>query len=113
MAYVKLLAVIMTALLFLGLGIGSSTAIPDHAKVYANDAQKTYIGMSSTIQAKEKMRLTTMKDVRSLKYLPDAYSRDNGDFVQEGRSLTGILFEKIGILSPLKSRWNKDGSWNW
>ena len=48
-----------------------------------------------------------------MKYSPDPQSRDNGDFTQEGRSLSGKFLESIGILPPLQSRWNKDGSWNW
>ena len=33
--------------------------------------------------------------------------------LQDGRSLTGHYLEKIGILTPLRSRWDKDGTWNW
>lgn len=58
-------------------------------------------------------RLTTIKEVHALKYTPDANSRDNGDFIQEGRSMSGILLEKVGLLPPLKNRWNKYGTWNW
>ena len=110
----KIVTVIIMFVLLLGAGIGSSTSIPSNAKVYANDSKKIYIGIPSVSKAESlHLRLTTISDVYNHKYQPDEKSRDNGDFIQEGRSLSGGLLEKVGILSPLKSRWNKDGSWNW
>ena len=38
---------------------------------------------------------------------------DLNSFVEEGRSLSGHLLETVGILPPLQSRWNTDGSWNY
>jgi hypothetical protein len=48
-----------------------------------------------------------------LKYEPDQKCGGESGFTQDGRSYTGNLLERMGLLPPLPSRWNEDGSWNW
>lgn len=38
---------------------------------------------------------------------------ETGSWFMTNRSLMGKLLERIGWLSPMPSRWNDDGSWNW
>ena len=40
-------------------------------------------------------------------------ARTKAGFSQDGRSLSGKLMERLGMLPPLPSRWNPDGTWNW
>jgi hypothetical protein len=65
------------------------------------------------IARSESLQLSTIKQARDAGYKPDTDCVNSSGFVQDGRSLTGKLFEKIGILDPLTNRWNDDGSWNW
>lgn len=39
--------------------------------------------------------------------------RDQGGFVQEGKSLTELFFLELGYGEPLESRWNEHGEWKW
>ena len=55
----------------------------------------------------------TIGTARGLKFSPEPKCRDDGGFTAEGRSLTGMALEKLGVLGPRASRWNTDGSWNW
>jgi hypothetical protein len=59
------------------------------------------------------LRLATVQDAYDMQYRPDPDCRERGAFVADGRSLTGTLLERLGILGPLPRRWNDDGSWNW
>ena len=113
-AIAKTIAYITFVLLFLGAGVGTSHAMPDNAIVYVNDANKTYYSVPEVKQRHIKhLRKSTAKEAHSLSYNPDEESRENGDFVEEGRSLTGNLLQYIGLFKPLKSRWNPDGTWNY
>lgn len=61
------------------------------------------------------MRPATMYKLESTtgKFSPDEHCRDQNGFMQDGRSASGMFLERIGILGPIKSRWNQDGTWNW
>jgi hypothetical protein len=78
--------------------------VDDSARIYiAPPCIKTPIGY----------RLVTAGAAREMGYKPDRECRDEGAFIQDGRSLTGMLLQKIGMLKPIPSRWNEDGSWNY
>ena len=109
---IKFTAAFICFLLMIGLGIGSLKVTPDYAEVYVNDAVKTYLA-PPCITAAVGLRAITAGEARRLGYRPDSKCRDEGSFTQDDRSLTGKLFQKIGILKPIPSRWNKDGSWNY
>ncbi len=50
---------------------------------------------------------------RKLNYEPDKKCRDAKGFSQDSRSLTANLLVRLGLLPPVPSRWNPDGTWNW
>jgi hypothetical protein len=105
---------IVVLLVFAGFGIGSSKVAPEYALVFVDASQNTYI--APPCLAREKWVLypqLTIEQAHKLKLNPEPKCRDDGGFVQEDRSLTGVMFEKLGLLSPLQSRWNADGTWNW
>lgn len=105
---------IIALIFFLGFGIGSSKTMPDNAIVYVDKSKKIYIGVPSVSSYLNKNIVKkTAKDARQLGYNPDEESKNNGDFTQEDRSLSGKLLEKIGILSPIPPRWNQNGTWNY
>lgn len=113
-AGIKTVISVAFLLLFLGSGIGSEKCIPDNAIVYADDSKMIYYSVpekeSNNI---ENVRKTTIQEVHDLKYSSDESSKEHGDFISEGRSLTGIIMEKVGILSTIPPRWNDDGTWNY
>lgn len=98
---------------FLGLGIGASVAAPDHAIVIIDRGGKYYFAPPCVSERMQQSPRITIGQARKLGLHPDSSCRDAGGFLQEARSLSGQLLEKIGILPPLRSRWNEDGSWNW
>ena len=55
----------------------------------------------------------TLEAARVKKLSLDGECRDQDGFVQVDRSMSGLLFERAGLLPPIPSRWNDDGSWNW
>ena len=109
---IKVAAALIGVLLMIGLGIGSLKGMPDYAKVYVNDAAKTYLAPPCT-KTTTGLRVITAGEARRLGYRPDRKCRDEGAFMQDDRSLTGTLLQTIGILKPIPSRWNEDGSWNY
>ena len=105
---------ICVLLVFVGFGIGSSKVAPEYALVFVDASQNTYI--TPPCLARDKWMLSprfTIEQAHKLKLTPEPKCRDEGGFVQEGRSLTGVMFEKLGLLDPVQSRWNPDGTWNW
>jgi hypothetical protein len=96
----------------IGLGIGSSKEMPDNAQVYVNDAAKTYLA-PPCIKTAMGLRIITADEARTLGYRPDDKCRNEGAFMQDDRSLTGLFLQTVGILKPIPSRWNEDGSWNY
>lgn len=104
---------IFLGLLYLGFGLRTIRTIPKNAIVYVDDSKKVYYGLPSLPQDKASLRRTTIGEAYNRKYKPDEISRNNGDFMQEGRSVSGSLLEKVGIFPKLESRWNTDGSWKY
>jgi hypothetical protein len=96
----------------LGLGISTTKTMPDHAWILVDDVKRVYIAQPCASEGNQ-LRLTTVREAYELKYKPDEDCRNSGGFVSDGRSLTGLLLQKIGLLRPLPKRWNDDGTWNW
>ena len=109
---IKFMGALIGVLLLIGLGIGSSKAMPNSAKVYVNDVEKTYLAPPCTTTTPS-FRAMTAGEARKLGYEPDKKCCDDGTFVQDDRSLTGMFLQTIGVLKPIPSRWNEDGSWNY
>ena len=64
-------------------------------------------------QEKQEYRLARAAEARTLNYEPDKKCQDGGGFSQDSRSITGNFLARLGLLPPLPSRWNPDGTWNW
>ena len=102
--------------LMAGFFIVPSRDMPDHAVVLLDDQNRTYL--SPICAGKEKgldkkgYRLSSAGDARKLKYEPDQKCREESGFSQDSRSITGNFLERMGLLPPLPSRWNPDGTWN-
>ncbi len=129
--YAKSVLIGAGMLLFLGLGIDSSGSAPPEAFVAADLSSNTYFGPNcvsvvppgwmadggslGTIDQLESsgFTMTTIEQVREAGFGPDPDCREQGEFISEGRSLTGMLLESVGVLSPLPPRWNSDGTWNY
>ena len=126
-------------ILFLGFGCDTVSSMPDRALIFVDPKQSVYfapvcVSMPDSVQALIAKAFTTAKThddssgaiFRSsglmpmpaaartqLGLHPDTKCRDEGAFEEEGRSVSGNLLVKVGILPPKKSRWNADGSWNY
>jgi hypothetical protein len=87
--------------------------MPDNALVLLDDQTKTYFSPICATKEKKERRASTAAEAQRLKYKPDKKCRDESGFSQDTRSLSGRLMERLGMLPPLPSRWNRDGSWNW
>lgn len=101
-------------LVFLGFGIESSKVAPDYALVFVDENQNLYI--APPCLSREKWMLyahLTIGQAHKLNLNPEPKCREESGFIQEGRSLTGVMLEKFGLLEPMGSRWNSDGTWNW
>ena len=87
--------------------------MPDNAIVLLDDQNHTYLSPQCANQEKKEYRLARAAEARKLNYKPDKKCRDAGGFSQDNRSITGNYLVRLGMLPPLPSRWNADGTWNW
>jgi hypothetical protein len=105
-------AALLVVALFAGTGITSMKVMPDYAPVYLDDASKTYFAAPCVLEWERPdinanaLRLSTANEARSLKYKPDHTCRNTGIMAIEDRSLTGQLFERIGLLAPNTPWWD-------
>jgi hypothetical protein len=108
-AGVALFGILMAA----GLSIGSTVPMPDYAVVFLDDSSKAYIALPCIEEWRTRPSRTvslarrgTAGEARALKYQPDDRCRESSGFVGEGRSLTGMMLEKLGLLSPVRHWWD-------
>lgn len=87
--------------------------MPDHAVVLLDDQTRTYFSPACAEGEKREYRPATAAEARQLNYAPDKKCQDARGFDQDTRSLSGNLMTRLGMLPPLPSRWNPDGTWNW
>ncbi len=110
-------AKIVGVLFLLGFGVDSYKQAPDNTMVLIVSETKDYYPATDDykkfleIQGYE-YKVTTLKDARNSGRWVEKDARERGYFFQKGRSLSGKLLETIGILPPLASQWNPDGTWN-
>ena len=109
---IKLIVGLLVSLLIFGFVVQTSRDMPPNAILYVSDYKKKYFA-PPCLESCASYRLTTAKEVRELGYSPDKDCRDRVGFPQPDRSFTGHLFQRIGLLKPLPSRWNKNGTWNY
>lgn len=111
---IKLIAGLLVSSLIFCFVVQTSRDMPPNTILYVSDYKKIYFA-PPCLESCASYRLTTAKEVRELGYSPDKDCRDRVDFQQPDRSITGHLFQRIGLLKPLPlpSRWNENGTWNY
>jgi hypothetical protein len=87
--------------------------MPDYAIVLLDDQTHTYFSPRCADQAKPDYRPARAAEARQLNYQPGKECLAKRGFSQNTRSITGNLLVRLGMLPPLPSRWNPDGTWNW
>ena len=115
--FVKYGGFILTGLVVFGYSGGAIYPAPEHVKVLVDPITRLYYAPPCAAYHNEDLRrrleLSTLRQVDQFGYKPHQGCVNEGAYIQEGRSLTGQLLQTIGLLPPIRSRWNADGSWNW
>lgn len=113
MGPVVLLAIMVVGLgVYLGFGIRRSRYAPPNAIVLVDPITEFFYPQPCAPADGEGIWMTLSK-AHEMGYELDSACRAEGLLFQEDRSLSGSLLESIGILPPIESRWNADGSWRW
>ena len=99
--------------LLAGFFIVPTRDLPDNAVVLLDEQTQTYFSPACAKREKREYRQATAAEARKLNYTADKKCQDAKGFSQDGRSLSGNLMARLGMLPPLPSRWNPDGTWNW
>ena len=112
-------------LLWIGFGLETVSTCPDNTLIFVNEQTKEYFAppclMESGFDNIDKINqfasdhnLTVYRDreITGKGLGPNPECRGSKGLIEDGRSLSGGLLEKIGLLSKFKSRWNADGTWN-
>lgn len=112
--YALLSAVLIAGLFYLGFGIGADEPMPPYARVYLEDATKTYFSLpcleewqhrhTSTVSI---VALSAYGHAKALNYTSDPICREAGGFMGHPRSLSRLILEIIGVLSPLEQWWDR------
>jgi hypothetical protein len=110
---IRFTVIMLLFTLLAGFFIVPTRTMPDNAVVLLDDQNQTYLSPGCAKQEKKEYRPATAAEARKLNYAPDKKCVDAKGFSQESRSLTGNLMARLGMLAPLPSRWNADGTWNW
>jgi hypothetical protein len=110
---IKFFLIMLGFTLLAGLFIVPTRTMPDNALVLLDDQNHTYLSPICANREKKDYRLARAAEARKLNYAPDKKCQDQGGFSQDSRSITGNLLVRLGLLPPLPSRWNPDGTWNW
>lgn len=107
----------MAGILFvLGFGFHTSKYAPDHALVYVTTETNFFYPAIPEYaefmkQNEYDYKAITLKEARKYDKIIDRDAKERGYFFQEGRSVSGLLLEYIGLLPKQKSRWDEDGNW--
>ena len=109
----RFFAIMLIFTLMAGFFIVPTRSMPDNAIVFLDEANRTYLSPVCADKDQKKFRPATAAEARRLKYEPDKRCGGAEGFSQDARSLSGKFMERLGMLPPLPSRWNPDGTWNW
>lgn len=110
---IRFFVIILIFTLLAGFFIVPTRTMPDNAVVLLDDQNHSYLSPICAKPEKKEYRVARAAEARQLNYEPDKKCREGAGFNQEGRSITGNLLVRLGLLPPLPSRWNPDGTWNW
>jgi hypothetical protein len=104
----------VVVLLYLGAGSSSIVQVPGYAVAYLDDTNKTYLTLPCVDQwqktpthSVDVLRQALVADAYKLGYRMDEDCREAGGFIDDDRSLTGFLFERIGLLPPIEHWWDR------
>lgn len=112
----KIFVFIILVLLGLGLGIESVGYVPDYAIVYLNKNTNEYYSpliLTQEIIDEIGLEKSTLKKANELGFTMSEVDYENDHFHQKGRSLTGKIFEDMGVLPEFKDRVDNEGNWRY
>jgi hypothetical protein len=110
---IRFVVLILMFTFLAGFYIVPTRDMPDNAIIFLDDQNRTYFSPICADKDRKKFRPATAAEAQRLKYEPDKACLEKTGFSQDRRSLSGKLMERLGMLPPLPSRWNPDGTWNW
>ncbi len=110
---IKFFFIMLIFTLLAGFFIVPTRTMPDNAVVLLDEQNHTYVSPGCADREKQDYRPSRAAEARKLTYQPDQKCQATGGFSQDSRSITGNLLVRLGLLPPLPSRWNPDGTWNW
>ncbi|GEM_PF-2499480 len=122
LAYVIIIPILLIAI---GFFLKTIQVCPDHAILIVNEKTKEYfappclmetgydnVGTIYKFAYSNSLTVCRGKDIVNKKLKPNPECRDKDGLVDNGGSLSRLLFNKLGLMSAYKNRWNSDGSWN-
>ena len=107
----KAFIALLLFLLFLGFGIQSAVVAPEYAIVLVDEEKGLYFAPHCVSTRRNGLSSTTIGKARQAGLKPESECLESGAFTQEVRSLSGQFLQHLGILNPIESRWNLDGTW--
>ena len=110
---IRFFLIMLIFTLMAGFCLVTTRTMPDNAIVLLDEQTHTYVSPGCANQEKKDYRRARAAEARKLNYAPDKKCQDAGGFSQDNRSITGNYLVRLGLLPPLPSRWNADGTWNW
>ena len=111
---IKYSVIIFFVLFIGGFVIGSVGSVPKNATVYVDEKTNEFYSPLSLSQGKVtelSLKSSTLVNAELYGYKMNEGDKQNGYFQQEGRSLSGMLLEKIGVLPKLRDRVDSNGDW--
>jgi len=119
---IKIVLSLIGGLAFIGLLISTVSVMPNNAQVLIDEKRNVYYAPPYVLELvsenpdmfnDNKLIISSVITAQTFAVDPDPECRDLGYFQQDGRCMTLQALEKIKLIKPEKSRWNKDGTWNW
>jgi hypothetical protein len=110
---IRFFVIMLLLTLMAGFCLVTTRTMPDNAMVLLDEQNHTYVSPGCANKEKKDYRRSTAAEALKLDYAPDKKCQDAGGVSQDNRSITGAYLVRLGMLPPLPSRWNADGTWNW
>lgn len=110
---IRFVVLILIFTFMAGFYIVPTREMPDNALVFLDDRNRTYISPRCSGKERQEFRPATAAEARRLQYEAEAKCLKESGFSQDARSVSGNFLVRLGMLPPLPSRWNADGTWNW
>jgi hypothetical protein len=114
MKFVKGALGIAFFIVLIGFGIGSTDPMPYYAVGFLDDTNKTFVALpcvdewrSRPTQTIDVVRRGTAGEAYKLGYKMDSECREAGGYSEDGRSLTGLMLVRLGVLPTLVHWWDR------